>query len=153
MTFRDAEKKRYETLKPHLFSEQACQPGNYNGIPRAFCLAEGHSAENLFAVFREDAIEYFRQRGISWHDGLPDSHGNKSGLPSNHLCCSQSACVNYLWPLTSHPDLLARVFRPIFPDLATALPFEADDPLSDGTRPYLAFEWVERLRRAEAKTG
>ena len=142
MTFRDTEKKRYETLKLNLFSPEACKPGTYRKIPRSFCLADDHSAENLYASFREEAITYFRERHITWHDGLPDRYGNGRGLPSNHLCCSQSACVNCLWPLTRQPDVLTQVFRPFFPALAEALPFEADEPLSDGTKPFLAFEWI-----------
>ena len=142
MIFRDAEKKRYQTLKPVLFSPEACEPGTYRRIPRDFCLTDGHSPENLYAGVREDAIAYFRQRRITWHDGLPDRFGNGRGLPSNHLCCSQCACVNALWPLARHPDLLARVFRCFLPDLAEPLPFEADDSLPDGSQPYLAFEWI-----------
>jgi hypothetical protein len=142
MAFRDAEKQRYKQLKSILFSPAACQPGIYRGIPRDFCLTGGHSAENLHASFREEAITYFRQRGITWHDGRPDNHDNGRGLPSNHLCCSQTACVNALWPMTHHPDLLAQVFRPFLPNLAEVLRFEADEPLPDGSKPFLAFEWV-----------
>ncbi|MBU0492956.1 MAG: hypothetical protein KKA73_31140 [Chloroflexi bacterium] len=145
MTFRDNEKKRYQTLKPRLFSPAANEPGTYNHIPRDFCLADDHAAENLHASFREDAIAYFSQRGISWHDGSPDERGHARGLPSNHLCCSQCACVNALWPLTRQPHALANVFRPFFPDLAEALPFAADDPLPDGTQPLLAFEWIGQV--------
>lgn len=142
LTFRDTEKERYRTLKRCLFSPLACKPGTYTGLPRNFCLADGYSAENLHYLFRDEAIDYFRERRINWHDGRRDQHGNGRGLPSNHLCCSQSACVNSLWPLTRHPDLLAHVFRPFLPDLAEALPFEADGLLPDGTSPFLAFEWI-----------
>lgn len=142
MTFRDTEKERYKILKPTLFSPEACDPGTYRGIPRAFCLADGYSAKNLYEGFRDDAIDYFRERGITWHDGRPDEYGNGRGLPSNHLCCSQSACVNALWPMTQDAELLARVFRPFFPELAEALPITADEPLPDGNKPYLAFEWI-----------
>lgn len=142
MTFRDAEKARYETIKAELFSSVACSPGSYNGIPRPFCLADGHSAENLHESLREDAIVYFRDRRIPWHDGWADSEGRGGALPSNHLCCSQSACVNTLWPLVRRPQLLADVFRPFLPRLAKPLPFDADGSLSDGTVPFLAFEWI-----------
>ena len=142
MTFRDSEKKRYETLKADLFSPEARKPGTYRKKPRSFCLADGHSPENLYASFREEAITYFRERSITWHDGLLDSYGNGRGLPSNHLCCSQTACVNCLWPMTHYPQLLASVFRPFFPDLDQVLPFRADDPFPDGSDPFLAFEWI-----------
>jgi len=142
MTFRDDEKARYESIKFKLFSKAACQPGVYRGISRSFCLQNDCSTENLYVEFRRDALTYFRTRAIGWHDGLLDRQGNKKGLPSNHLCCSQSSCVNCLWPMTTHPGLLASVFRPFFPELAEGLPITADDPLPDGTQPYLAFEWI-----------
>lgn len=142
MTFRDSEKERYEALKEGLFSLEAQEPGTYKKKPYSFCLADGHSPENLYSSFRDEAIAYFRQRSINWHDGLPDGQGNGRGLPSNHLCCSQSACVNCLWPITRRPDVLASVFGPFLPDLAEVLPFAADEPFPDGSRPFMAFEWI-----------
>jgi hypothetical protein len=142
MSLRDQEKERYKTIKNILFSEAAREPGLYHGIPRSFCLGERCSAENLFAGFREEALEYFRSRNIPWHDGLPDAYGNPKGLPSNHLCCSQSACVNALFPFVRHPELIEAVFSQFYPDLEHAMPFYEDDPLPDGVIPYLAFEWI-----------
>lgn len=142
MTFRDAEKTRYSSLKHDLFSPETCQPGTYNNIPRDFCLADGYSNENLHQGFREEAIDYFRDRRIPWHDGHADERGEKGRWPSNHLCCSQCACVNALWPMTAEPELLAHTFRPFFPKLAEPLPFDADEPLPDGSKPFLAFEWI-----------
>lgn len=141
--FRDTEKRRYEVIKRDLFSSEACQPGTYNRIPRPFCLADGHSDENLCDLFRDEAIAYFRRRSISWHDGLLAGEGEGGrGLPSNHLFCSQSACVNALWPMTRDPELLARAFSPFLPEIHRILPFEGDGPLPDGTTPFLAFEWI-----------
>ncbi|MEW6547240.1 MAG: hypothetical protein AB1446_10055, partial [Bacillota bacterium] len=51
-----------------------------------------------------------------WHGGLQERR-----LPSNHVCCSQSCCLNFLFPLTTRPQLLARVFRHIYPDLSEPL--------------------------------
>jgi len=142
MTFRDREKQRYAGIKHRLFSPAACEPGAYNGRLRDFCLAAGHSAENLFAAFRDDAIAYFRERGISWHDGLATKAG-ASDLPSNHLCCSQCACVNSMWPLTRDAHTLACVFGPFLPGIECVLPIYCDGPLSaDGRRPFMAFEWI-----------
>lgn len=142
--FRDTEKRRYEVIKRDLFSAEACRSGSYNRIPRSFCLADGHSAENLYDLFREEAIAYFRSRNISWHDGLPDRQGKRRALPSNHLCCSQSACVNALWPMARDPVLLAKAFLPFLPEIQEVLPFEADGLLPDGSTPFLAFEWIEQ---------
>lgn len=138
-TFRDREKLRYERQKAELFSAEACAPGTYKKHLRPFCLADGYSQENLYTGHREQAIVYFQQRGIPWHDGIR-SEGIHN--PSNHLCCSQSACVNALWPLTTEPVLLADAFRPFLPQIVKALPFDADSHLPDGHHPYLAFEWI-----------
>ena len=138
MTFRDREKERLVPLKSELFSPEACEPGSYRGIVRPFCLAEGYSRENLYEGFRDDALDYFRERNITWHNGL----GQRAALPSNHLCCSQAACVNTLWPLTRDPGLLAACFHPFLSELAEPLPMVADGALTDGALPFLSFEWI-----------
>jgi hypothetical protein len=142
MNFRDAEKARYQAIKDRLFSPAACRSGMYKRSPRVFCLAEGHSIENLFEGVREEALAYFVTRGIPWHEGYEDDTGHRRAWPSNHLCCSQTACVNSLWPMTREGDLLARVFRRFLPELDEPLPFVADGSLPDGAIPWLAFEWI-----------
>lgn len=118
MTFRDQEKQRYETIKTNLWPGDSGAPGTYRGKPRPFCLADGHSAENLYEDFRNEAVIYFRERHIDWHDGWPDDKGHKRKLPSNHLCSSQVACVNTLFPPAQDGRLLTRVFRPFFPEFS-----------------------------------
>ena len=142
LTFRDAEKERYKRIKRKIFSPGGCRPGTFMNIERDFCLSDENPVENLHVSVRVEAIKYFRDRRIPWHNGFPDGEGNPTGHPSNHLCCSQCACVNTLWPMTENPDLLASVFRPFFPELDEVLPFEADLPLPDRSIPYLAFEWT-----------
>lgn len=137
MTFRDREKERYIRLKRTLFSEEAQGHGTYRGKKRPYCLADSCSSQNLWEGIRKEALAYFRERGIPWHDGL---QGRR--LPSNHPCCSQSCCLNFLFPLTTRPHLLARVFRHIYPQLAEPLPVTEDGRLPDGTLPYMAFEWT-----------
>ena len=137
MTFRDREKERYEKLKPILFSPAAQANGSYRGKPRPFCLADGCSAENLYVRIREDAIQYFLDREITWHDGL----GNRR-LPSNHLCCSQSCCINFLYPMTANRQLVSAVFEQIYPDLTQPLWIDKDQALPNGVFPYIAFEWI-----------
>jgi hypothetical protein len=136
-TFRDMEKSRYRAIKENLFSREAQQNGLYNQIPRTFCLADDYSYENLYQGIRDSAITYFLIRGIPWHDGLKGRH-----LPSNHLCCSQSCCVNFLFPLMKRPDLLKDIFGHYYPEMAKALPITEDKPLTDGTFPFVAFEWI-----------
>jgi len=154
LTFRDKEKKRYKALKPKLFSAEAQQNGTYRGLPRDFCLADGHSAENLHESIRKAAIQYFRDRKITWHDGL----GNRR-LPSNHLCCSQSCCVNFLYPLVQRPDFIKAIFGKYYPGMEAPLPIVKDEPLPDGTHPFMAFEWIgtrdylgEAIRKKMSRT-
>ncbi len=135
MAFRDREKARLEPLKARLFSKTACSDGMYKGARRSFCLHEDHSAENLGASIREAALQYFADRGIGWHDG-------KALSPSNHLCCSQSCCVNFWFPFVRAPRELEAVLRGLEFDVAEVLPVGADLPLPDGTLPFVAFEWI-----------
>lgn len=137
MTFRDREKERYNRIKPILSSPPAQANGSYRGKPRPFCLSDDCSDENLYFRTREDAIQYFLDRGITWHDGLKGRH-----LPSNHLCCSQSCCVNFLFPLMKQPDLIKAIFSQYYREIAKALPITEDKPLTDGTHPFIAFEWI-----------
>ena len=137
LTFRDREKDRYEDIKGKLFSLEARQNGNYKRISRPFCLADDYSYENLYQGIRDSAITYFLARGIPWHDGLKSRH-----LPSNHLCCSQSCCVNFLFPLVKQPDLIKAILGCYYPELATPLPVTKDKPLADGTYPFIVFEWI-----------
>jgi len=144
--FFDQEKVRQVALKPAFFSPAACEHGVYDavrtpGTRYPFCLHEHHAAENLLPALRDDAISYATSRGIPWHGG----HG---GQPSNHLCSSQVACVNTLFPLVRDASTLAAVFRPFLPQLSVIAPFTEDKPLPAYTAtdpapsPALAFEWI-----------
>lgn len=135
MTFRDREKRRLEPLKGRLFSERACRSGTYRGARREFCLHEDCSAENLEGGVREAALRYFGDRAIGWHDG-------KAGCPSNHMCCSQSCCVNFWFPFVQAPEALRTVLRGLDYDVDAMLPVKSDLPLPDGCRPFVAFEWI-----------
>lgn len=134
-TFLESEKKRQISIKPVLYSIAACRDGVFMGKPRPFCLHEDHSDENLLPAVRADAIAYFRERTIPWHTGVGMN-------PSNHLCSSQVACVNTLFPLARDAKLLAAVFRSFLPQIRDVLPFNTDGKLPDGTAPALAFEWI-----------
>ena len=102
--FRDREKRRLVPLKPELFSAEACEPGCYGKNRQDFCLRNDRASENLHASIRDVAVDYFRERDIPWHDGI-------GGGPSNHLCCSQSFCVNFWFPFRDAPGPLAAVLR------------------------------------------
>ncbi len=147
VTFRDREKKRLGPLKGRLFSEKAGRNGMYLGARREFCLHEDCRAENLEAGIRDAALGYFEDRAIGWHDG-------KVNEPSNHLCCSQSCCVNFWFPFVQAPDQLAAVLRGLGYDAEEVLVIDADRALSDGSCPYVAFEWIgERNYLGELRRG
>ena len=138
MSFRDSEKQRYKELKPILFSPDAQSPGTYKNKTYPFCLSDDYSHENLHESFRDEAIEYFEARNIPWHDA---PKGQES-MPSSHLCCSQTMCVNTLFPMTTDKGLLRKTFQVYFPEMKEPLPFTADEPLPNGDYPYMSFEYV-----------
>ncbi len=138
MGFREREKKRLVCLKKQLFSNKACIAGHYKGKVYDFCLADDCSAENLYSGIRDEALAYFAERRIGWHDGLEQGRS----LPSNHLCCSQCACVNFMFPFARDPDSLGKVLVDMGYPVARILPFDGDTPLADGTLPHVAFEWI-----------
>lgn len=140
MTFRDREKKRLVPLKSQLFSPDACEPGMYKGHAHDFCLRDDRSCENLHSSIRDEAIEYFTARGIPWHDGKQLLRAKDR--PSNHLCCSQSACVNFWFPFARRPQELASVLRALGYDVEEVLPFALDRTSADQSTPYIAFEWI-----------
>ncbi len=121
--FLEAEKKYGEQLKlsSPYFSSAARIDGVYRKRERPFCV--GVSEENLLNEIREDALEYFSDKKIVWHDGSTRASDGKR-LPSNHLCSSQVACVNFLYPFVRRPQALAALLRPIFPGLTEMLPIE-----------------------------
>lgn len=157
MTFRAREKKRLIALKPQLFSPAACCSGTYDGTQYDFCLRNDCSAENLHESIRAEAIAYFEAREIPWHDG--ECLNKANDRPGNHLCCSQSACVNLWFPFIREPKALAALLRSLGYGVDEVLPFELDGTLPGGDIPFVAFEWIgrrnylkERIRGQEGRT-
>ncbi len=125
-------------------SEQARSDGFFRGKFRPFCLPQQYAEENLYPPIREDALQFFRDKKISWHQGIADK-------PSNHLCDSQVCGINFLFPFTTRPDELAKLLKPIFPKIQRMLPVE--------NNLYVSFEWIgaknylgERVRGEGART-
>jgi hypothetical protein len=127
--FLDSEKPKQTQFKAGstYFSDTARSEGLYKGKPREFCLPLETADENLFPPIREPALAYFAEHAIKWHDG-------QNGNPSNHLCDSQVCCVNFLFPFAKEPGALARVLRPLFPEIEHMLSVESGQ--------YLSFEWI-----------
>jgi hypothetical protein len=123
----EKEKQIIFKTNPIYFSEAARADGFYKGKPYPFCLPQELAWENLFPEIRHSVRSYFSRNDIKWHDG----HGKN---PSNHMCDSQVCCTNFLFPYFDKPEALAKLLKPIFPELEKMLPIE------DGQ--YLACEWI-----------
>ena len=146
MGFRDREKRRLVPLKPELFSVEAAEPGTYKGKRYDFCLRDDRARENLYAGIRDGALSCFSKRNIRWHDGSKDA-------PSNHLCCSQSFCVNFWFAFGDAPEPLAAMLRGLGYDAVEVLPFELDLAAGDGESRYVSFEWIGARNYLEERAG
>jgi hypothetical protein len=127
--FLESEKPKQIRFKANTdtISEKAKVDGIFKGIPRPFCLPSEFAEENLYPSIRKAAMAFFAKHGIGWHQG-------QGGKPSSHLCSSQVACINFLFPFSNRPEELGNLLRPIFPQLLRMLPVE------DGL--YVSFEWI-----------
>lgn len=145
MNFRDQQKKHHSNNAQAIFGQAAgMMDGDYNGQPRAFCLPDDMTDHNLHESLRAAAIEYFQDRNIPWHDGFPrknppGTHAPLHVLPSNHVCCSQSQCVNTFFLYRNAPDNLGDLLRLAGYDVAECLPILSDNGDSHS---FVAFEWI-----------
>jgi len=132
IVYRNSEKKKHIQRSKSVFGPEAgILGGRYNKIKRPFCLPDDLSSHNLHKSIRKDAIRYFMKRIIPWHDGKPYTNFRfgeltKSGNPSNHVCCSQSQCVNALFPFSRDPDALRKLLKKIGFDVSASLPILND---------------------------
>lgn len=137
MGFRDREKLRQRQLDSQIFEND-----QFGGIsankPRDFCLQEPR--RNLYESFRVAAIEYFENRKITWHKkrGEPTS----PSIPSNHICCSQSCCVNFNFPFMDDPEGLKKQLTLLEYSVKEVLPIELDKCDRENSGNYVGFEWI-----------
>jgi len=127
--FLESEKPKQVQFKhtSDTISEQARAEGIFKGKPRPFCLPPEYAEENLYPPIRQAAMDFFARHNIGWHQG-------QGGKPSSHLCSSQVAGVNFLFPFADKPAELAKMLKPVFPRIDHMLPVE------DGL--YVSFEWI-----------
>lgn len=113
--------------KTKYLSDEARADGIFRQKPRPFCLPVDHANENLYDEFRQWVIQWYAEKKIKWHQG-------HNLFPSNHLCDSQVACVNFLSIFHDKPEELALLLKPWFPDLSRMLPVEDNS--------YISYEWI-----------
>lgn len=116
------------------FSVEGKQPGLFKAKAYDFLISEGLWKENIFSPIRDEAEEYFRSNGISWH------------RMRHHLLSSQICCLNFLMPLDREPKALAELLRGQFGEVEM-LKIEGDR--------YVALEWIgsDRDYLNEARNG
>jgi len=127
--FLESEKPKQVQFKnlSATISEQAKDEGIFKGKPRPFCLPPEYAEENLYPPIRQASLAFFADHNIGWHQG-------QNGKPSNHLCDSQVACINFLFPFADKPGELANLLRTVFPRIDHMIPVE------DGL--FVSFEWI-----------
>lgn len=108
----------------------ATLPGHVGFEDSAYRLPPDQRLLNLNPGIRDAAERYFTDNAIAWHQHA--AHG----------LSSQAACLNFLMPLATRPDVLARVVQSaVGGELPEMLPVEAGP---DGEPWFVGFEWIGR---------
>jgi len=108
------------------FAEQHPSASGYRGA--SYRIEPDQFELNLAPEIREQAIAYFAEKGIAWHQH------------ANHGLSSQVCCLNYLMPLAHNPDQLANfTARALGIEAPEMLPMERD---AVGRDWFVAFEWI-----------
>lgn len=91
-------------------------------------LRREHRPLNLAPSIREVAVRHFTDKGIAWH------------MHADHGLSSQVACLNFLMPLATRPDILARLVQAA---LGGSLPEMLEvEKGPDGQPWFVGFEWI-----------
>jgi hypothetical protein len=108
----------------------ATLPGHAGHEGSAYRLPPDQRLLNLNPVIRDAAERYFADNAIAWHQHA--AHG----------LSSQAACLNFLMPLATLPDVLARLVQSaVGGELPEMLPVET----GPGGEPwFVGFEWIGR---------
>ena len=106
----------------------ARQPGEAGFEGSAYRLPPENRLSNLNPAIRDLAARYFDDNAIAWHQHA--AHG----------LSSQVCCLNFLMPLATRPDMLARLVQSALGgDLPEMLEVEKGP---DGEAWFVGFEWV-----------
>ncbi|MFD1676179.1 PGN_0703 family putative restriction endonuclease [Alicyclobacillus fodiniaquatilis] len=126
--YRDKARRRQTDFKRGYsgLSGEARNDGFFNGKQYSFVLPERCASENLYEGIRDDVLRYFREFRIKFW-------GGKDRTPSNHMCSSQVACLNLLFPSALDKDFARDVVGQLDSEVETVIPLENGQ--------YIAFEW------------
>ncbi|TPL71387.1 hypothetical protein [Mesorhizobium sp. B2-3-15] len=125
--------------EPHFVAQERARqsaffeahlPGEGGFEGSAYRLAPSNRLSNLNPGIRDIAARYFSDNAIAWHQHA--AHG----------LSSQVCCLNFLMPLATRPELLARlVQQAIGGELPEMLEVEKGP---DGEPWFVGFEWIGR---------
>lgn len=140
MNFRGRENQRVRGRIDRFLSAGACQTLRDGRI-----LADEFLPENIYAPIRAQALDFFKERLITWHRG-------KACVSS--ILSSQVAAVNFLFPFIDRPKELLAVLKAFLPGTAEILPITADQRGDESAFPHVTFEWMgERNYLKEPRWG
>lgn len=139
--FQRAERKRQVTLNYRGFFGTDIPDGYYidkegKKCYRHFILPPEHSAENLYAGARQQALSYFGQNGIAWWNQDKDGY-----FPTGHLLSSQTHCLNHLMALRRDHTAVLAIIRSIAEPKGIHFDRVLPSPV-DTDQGYITFEFV-----------
>lgn len=121
MNFKTMQRKHCETWKLENICSSANPDDFYikkykDQFKRKYrhCIQRLQSHHNLRPEIREQALKYFQENQIVWHDGKT--------VPSNNLLDSQVSFLNFLEPLADKPQHLLSCIQTILPEAERVLP-------------------------------
>lgn len=125
MKFIDKERARGIGLINSGFFDGDIGGGKFLGKLRPFVLQDG--LLNLYADIRDDVLEYFKQKDITWWGGR---------YPTGHVLSSQIACLNHLFTIRQGKGAVLNLLKTVSDDFIDVF------PLPENLEGYIQFEAV-----------
>lgn len=130
MNYRDRQEKKAISIRDELFHD----PGNGRFDNHEYEFVLSRAELNLWGAIKEDALRHFEDFKIRW-----DKSAGKLALPTGHLLSSQVACINHLYFLRQHPELVIAILKALDPNIQKVCPIIGQSGKDEG---FVAFEIV-----------
>lgn len=146
-TFGNLARTRQQSFRTtsSTISEAGRNPTDPLGKRYGYLLTLGHEDQNLYPPLRtmDRARHFFSDRQIHWWKSSRAGDDTHVAGPTRNMASSQVACVNFLLPLATEPELLVSLLRTVDPDLTGIIPLEYTPPNSSTPVTSLVeFEWI-----------
>ena len=128
----------------HTISDAARRPTDEMGRKHCHLLALGHEEENLYPPLRGrgGATDFFAARKIHWWRSTSSGDGEGGSGPTRNLTSSQVACVNFLMPLQSHPEVFTSLLRGLGDEVDELVPIQYNGPAGAQLSSLVDFEFA-----------